>query len=143
MSKILIVNGPNLNKLGVRDKSNYGTLTLDEINDKIRKEFDQVEFTFFQSDSEAEIVNAVNNTNKYDGIIINPGGLTHTSVAVRDALESVTIPKIEVHLSNLSSRENFRNTMLTTSRCTGYISGLKEISYLSAVYSLIKLLKAN
>lgn len=143
MIKILVINGANLNMLGVRDKTNYGSLTLDEINTLIKSEFNDVNFTFFQSNAEAEIVNTINNANNYDGIIINPGGFTHTSIAIRDALENVKVPKIEVHLSNLASREIFRNTFLTTSKCDGYISGFKEISFLSAVYTLTKILKKN
>ena len=143
MIKILVINGANLNMLGVRDKTNYGTLTLDEINTLIKKEFSNIDFSFFQSNSESEIVNIINNANNYDGIIINPGGFTHTSIAIRDALENIKIPKIEVHLSNLASREKFRNTFLTTSKCDGYISGFKEISFLSAVYTLTKILRKN
>jgi len=143
MIKILVINGTNLNMLGVRDKTNYGTLTLDEINLLIKKEFNEIDFTFFQSNSEEELVNKINEASNFDGIIINPGGFTHTSVAIRDALENMKIPKIEVHLSNLASREEFRNTLLTTSKCDGYISGFKEISFLSAVYTLTKLIKKN
>lgn len=140
MIKILVINGANLNMLGVRDKTNYGELTLDEINMLIKNEFNYIDFTFVQSNAEEEIVNTINNANNYDGMIINPGGFTHTSIAIRDALENIKIPKIEVHLSNLASREKFRNTLITTSKCDGYISGFKEISFLSAVYTLTKIL---
>ncbi len=143
MIKILVINGINLNKLGSRDKTNYGSLTLDQINSLIKKEFNELDFTFFQSNFEHELVNKINEASNYDGIIINPGGFTHISVAIRDALENIKIPKIEVHLSNLASREEFRNTLLTTSKCDGYISGFKEISFLSAVYTLTKIIQKN
>jgi len=143
MIKILVINGVNLNKLGVRDKTNYGTLTLDEINMMIKKEFNDIDFTFFQSNSESELINQINEAIDFDGIIINPGGFTHTSVAIRDALENIKIPKIEVHLSNLASREEFRNTLLTTSKCDGYISGFKEVGFLSAIYTLTKIIRKN
>ena len=122
MIKILVIYGVNLNKLGSREK---------------------LDFTFFQSNIEGELVNKIQEASNYDGIIINPGGYTHTSIAIRDALETIKIPKIEVHLSNLASREKFRNTLLTTSKCDGYISGFKEIGFLSAVYTLTKIIKKN
>lgn len=143
MIKILVINGANLNKLGSRDKINYGSLTLDQLNTLIKNEFNKLDFTFFQSNLEHELVNKINEASCYDGIIINPGGFTHTSVAIRDALENIKIPKIEVHLSNLASREEFRNTLLTTSKCDGCISGFKEISFLSAVYTLTKIIQKN
>ena len=143
MIKILVVYGANLNKLGSRDEFNYGALTLDQISSTIKKEFKEIDFTFFQSNIEGELVNKIQEASNYDGIIINPGGYTHTSVAIRDALETIKIPKIEVHLSNLASREKFRNTLLTTSKCDGYISGFKEIGFLSAVYTLIKIIQKN
>ena len=141
MIKILVIYGANLNKLGSRDEFNYGTLTLDQISSIIKKEFAEIDFTFFQSNIEGELVNKVQEASNYDGIIINPGGYTHTSVAIRDALEVIKIPKIEVHLSNLASREEFRNTLLTTAKCDGYISGFKEIGFLSAIYTLMKIIK--
>jgi 3-dehydroquinate dehydratase-2 len=143
MIKILVLTGSNLNKLGSRDKMIYGSLTLDQINSLIKKEFSDIDFTFFQSNSEEELVNKINEAYNHDGIIINPGGFTHTSVAIRDALENINIPKVEVHLSNLATREAFRNTLLTTSKCDGYISGFKEISFLSAVYTLTKIIQKN
>jgi len=140
--KIAIINGPNLNKLGERDKSKYGAFSLNELNNLISDEFPTIEFTFYQSNLEGEIVELIQNSNtNFDGIIINPGGYSHTSIAIRDALELLNIPKIEVHLSNISSRENFRNFSLTASMTNGYISGFKELSYLAAVYLLIKLIK--
>jgi 3-dehydroquinate dehydratase-2 len=139
--KIIIINGPNLNLLGKRDKKLYGALTLKKINSFIEKAFPKDNFTFFQSNIEGEIVTQIQNAvKKYDGIIINPGGYAHTSISIRDALTDSTLPKIEVHLSNLSSRENFRQILLTASVCEGYISGFKENSYTAAVYLLHKII---
>jgi 3-dehydroquinate dehydratase II len=143
MIKILVIYGANLNKLGSRDELNYGLLTLDQISSIIKDEFTEINFTFFQSNIEGELVNKIQEASNYDGIIINPGGYTHTSVAIRDALELIKIPKIEVHLSNLASREEFRNILLTTSKCDGYISGFKETGFLSAVYTIIKIIQKN
>lgn len=137
--KILIINGPNLNLLGLRDKSVYGELSLDEINSELVKEFPQIEFQFFQSNYEGSIVNKIQKSEGFDGIIINPGGYSHTSVAIKDALDLIKIPKIEVHLSNLSKREPFRQNLITASSCDGYISGIKHFGYFAAVYSILKL----
>lgn len=137
---LLIIYGPNLNLLGKRDRKIYGSLSLEKINSCIQKEFPKDNFTFFQSNIEGEIITQIQNANnKFDGIIINPGGYAHTSVAIRDALADSNLPKIEVHLSNLSSRENFRQISLTASVCNGYISGFKENSYMAAVYLLHKI----
>jgi 3-dehydroquinate dehydratase II len=138
--KFLILNGPNLNMIEKRDSNNYGSLSLNSISQKLIEEFPSVNFTFFQSNSEDELINKVQNADKYDGLVINPGGYCHSSISLRDALEILNIPKIEVHLSNLASREEFRKNMLTTSKVTGSVTGLKEISYLAAVYSLIKII---
>jgi 3-dehydroquinate dehydratase-2 len=133
--KILIINGPNINLLGIREHSNYGTLTLSEINKIIESEFNEIKFEFFQSNLEGEIIEKIQNKQKeFDALIINPGGYAHTSVAIKDALEACKIIKIEVHLSHLAKREDYRQTLLTASGCDGYISGFKEKSYLAAVY---------
>lgn len=139
--KFLILNGPNLNLIEKRDSNNYGSLSLNLISQRLRDEFPQIEFTFVQSNSENELIDQIQNADKFDGVIINPGGYSHSSVSLRDALETLKIPKIEVHLSNLASREDFRKNMITTSKVTGYISGLKEISYSAAVYSLTKMIE--
>jgi 3-dehydroquinate dehydratase II len=139
--KILVLNGPNLNMLGKRDSSVYGDMSLNSIKQLLSKEFEKVSFAFFQTNIEGELVNEVQNAAiNYDGIIINPGGYAHTSVAIRDALEECKIPKIEVHLSHLARREEFRQMLLTASSCDGYISGFKEYSYMAAVYLLLKLI---
>jgi 3-dehydroquinate dehydratase II len=142
MMKILIINGPNLDMLHLRNKSIYGGSSLDQLNENLRSEFPEIRFEFFQSASEEEIVSRIHRSiDNEDGIIINPGAYSHTSIAIRDAIELSQLPVIEVHLSNLSDRERFRNVMITASKCRGYISGFKEFSYQIAVYSLIKLLQ--
>ncbi len=140
--KILVLNGPNLNKLGEREKKHYGEITLLSIYEKIEAEFPETDFVFFQSNLEGELIEYIQTAkeNGFDGIVINPGGYAHTSVAIRDALELAGIPKIEVHLSNLSAREDFRQKLITASVCDGYISGFKEKGYLAAVYLLQKLI---
>ena len=137
--KILVINGPNLNLLGKRDKKIYGEISLEKINRLICEEFPQEKFLFFQSNLEGAIVDQIQKAEeRFDGIIINPGGFAHTSVAIRDALSETKLDKIEVHLSNLSSRESFRQNLLTASVCIGYVSGFKENSYTAAVYLLKK-----
>jgi len=134
--KIAVINGPNLNLLGKRDKDHYGGLTLEEINEMLCSEFKDIDFDFFQSNTEGSIINKLQALSGFDGLIINPGGYAHTSVSIRDTLQELDIPKIEVHLSNLASREEFRQILLTASVCDGYISGFKEKSYYAAVYLL-------
>lgn len=138
--KIAVINGANLSLLGKRDPSKYGGLSLNEIEDLIKHEFSHDEFAFFHSEIEGEIVELVHKVGaNYEGLIINPGGYSHTSVVIRDALESINIPKIEVHLSHLVNRENFRQNLLTASACNGYLSGFKQFGYLSAVYLIKKI----
>jgi 3-dehydroquinate dehydratase-2 len=138
--KILVINGPNLNMLGRRESEQYGTFTLDDLEKIIRKEFPENSFSFYQSNIEGEIVTKIQNApTEFDAIIINPGGYTHTSVAIKDALEIIKIPKIEVHLSHIQNREDFRQVMVTTKSADGYISGFKENGYLAAVYLLNKI----
>ncbi len=140
--RVLVINGPNLNLLGKREKNQYGELTLLEIEKLIREEFPEIEFSFFQSNIEGELIDQIQSApNNYDGLVINPGGYTHTSVAIKDALEIINIPKIEVHLSNLTGREDFRKVQITTPSTNGYISGFRENSYLAAIYLLKKLAK--
>ena len=138
--KVLIINGPNLNLLEKRDKNNYGSLSLASISKAIRDEFPKIDFTFVQSNSENELIDHIQTADTFDGVIINPGGYSHSSIALRDALEILKIPKIEVHLSNLSAREDFRKNLITASKVSGYISGFQEISYFAAVYSLTKMI---
>ncbi len=132
--KILVINGPNLNLLGKRDENNYGGLTIEEIKLKIKTQYPEIDFTFFQSNREGEIIDSIQSAGNYNGLIINPGGYAHTSVAIKDALQELKIPKVEVHLSHLANREDYRQILLTAKSCEGYISGFKEKGYLAAVY---------
>jgi len=139
--KIICINGPNLNLLGKRDKSHYGAFSLSKIEEFLQKEFPDVTFNFFQSNIEGELVGIIQEApSGYDGLLINPGGYGHTSVAIKDALEFCNIPKVEVHLSHLAKREDYRQTLLTASACDGYISGFKEYGYLAGIYLLKKLI---
>jgi 3-dehydroquinate dehydratase-2 len=141
--KILIINGPNLNFLGARSSDLYGNLTLEDLQKLISNEFKEETFEFFQSNVEGEIINKIQYAaTEFDALVINPGGFTHTSVAIRDAIEMLKIPKIEVHLSNLSKREEFRQKLITTSVSDGYISGFKELGYIAAIY-LIKRMRPS
>jgi 3-dehydroquinate dehydratase-2 len=137
--RILILNGPNLNLLGKRDNQHYGNLSLNNLEEILKKEFPKHQFTFLQSNIEGELIDQIQNSaEEFDALIINPGGYAHTSVAIRDALADVSLQKIEVHLSHLAKRENFRQNLITATGCDGYISGFKEYSYLAAVYLIEK-----
>ena len=140
--KILVLNGPNLNLLGARSKQHYGTFTINDLEKEVKQRFPEHEFVFFQSNEEGSLIDRIQNAaDKYNALILNPGGYAHTSVAIRDALELCSIPKIEVHLSNLSSREDFRQQLITASVCDGYISGFKVYGYLAAVFLIEEILK--
>jgi len=140
--KVLVINGPNLNMLSRRDETKYSSLNLEQIIELLKQEFPTIEFSSFQSNLEGELVSIIQSAGEnYDGIIINPGGYSHTSIAIMDALEICKIPKIEVHLSHLANREEYRQNLLTAKNTNGYISGFKENSYLAAAYILTKLIK--
>ena len=140
--KLLIINGPNLNLILERDKSYYGDKDIESIKNELIHFFPEVGITFLTSNSEYEIIERIQKANRqYDGLIINPGALSHTSIGIRDALELCKIPKIEVHLSNLATRDEFRKVSLTASKCDGYISGFKNQSYLGAVFLICELIK--
>lgn len=142
--KIIVINGPNLNLLGKRDPEKYGNLTLENIENIVKKTFPAVMFAFFQSNHEGELISKIQNAeSEYDGLIINPGGYSHTSVAIHDALVECKLPKVEVHLSHLVQREEFRQTMITAKAANGYISGFKEIGYLSAVFTIQQILEKS
>jgi len=132
---VLVINGPNLNMLGYRPKEHYGSLKLDDINKLMEEEKGNLNLEFFQSNSEGDIVTKIQEAvfGKYDAIIINPGAYTHTSVAIHDALEMFNGPKIEVHLSAVDSREDFRKINYVRDVCTMTFQGQKEGSYLEAV----------
>ncbi|MBQ7717926.1 MAG: type II 3-dehydroquinate dehydratase [Clostridia bacterium] len=133
--KIKIINGPNLNMTGTREPSVYGAVTLDTINAEIQKEAEKlgVDVVFFQSNYEGAIIDEIWASQDFDGIIINPGALTHYSYAVRDAISGAGVPCIEVHLSNIYAREEFRHKSVTAPVCKGQISGLGKYGYILAL----------
>lgn len=136
MKKILIINGPNLNLLGTREPKIYGKTTLKDIETELKNKAEKlkVEIECFQSNHEGEIVDKICNAkNKFDAIIINPAAYTHTSVAIRDAFAAVDIPAIEVHISNVYSREEFRHNSLIAPVVVGQIAGLGIQGYLLAL----------
>lgn len=140
---ILVLNGPNLNMLGKRDPDQYGSETWEEIEQWLKDRFPDHTFTFCQSNLEGELVQVLQSLSdgKYDGVVANFGGYTHTSVAIRDALEPVTIPVVEVHLSNIYAREDFRQRSLTGAVSRGVITGFGKHSYLLGVRALEQLLE--
>lgn len=143
---ILIINGPNLNKLGQRDKSIYGDMTLVKINDVIKKEAAklEVEIVSFQSNSEGTLIDFIQEYSaKAKGIIINPGALSHYCFALRDALSDSGLPIIEVHLSNIYAREEWRSKSITASVAKGFIMGMGWRGYIAALYALVWELKGR
>ena len=143
-NKIIIVNGPNLNLLGEREQSQYGSTTFDELKDKCLKKSNEIgiNLEFAQSNIEGELVNLIQNSrDKYDGMIINAAGFTHTSVAIRDALDLFKKPIIELHISNIYKREEFRHKSLISDIATGGIFGLGVEGYILAIISIEKILK--
>ena len=143
-NKIIIINGPNLNLLGEREQSQYGSLTLDKIKELCKKKSKELglDIEFAQSNIEGELVNIIQNSRKnFDGIIINAAGFTHTSVAIRDALDIFKKPIIELHISNIYKREEFRQKSLISDVVTGGIFGLGAEGYILAIISLHKSLK--
>lgn len=141
MKKILVINGPNLNMLGTREPDVYGTLTLDAINTRLASEAEvmRIEVEFYQSNSEGEIIDAIQSAEgDAHGIILNAGAYTHYSYAIRDAISSISVPCIEVHLSNVHARDEFRHTSVIAPVCMGQISGFGILSYLLAMRALIQ-----
>ncbi|MGC8502658.1 type II 3-dehydroquinate dehydratase [Desulfurella sp.] len=138
--KILVLNGPNLNMLGKREPHIYGKLSLPDIEETIKNHAKSlnVEIEFFQSNYEGAIIDKIHEASgKVDGIIINPGAFTHTSIAIRDAFLSVNIPFVEVHLSNIFKRETFRHKSYLSDLAQGVVSGLGQYSYICALNFLI------
>lgn len=139
MQKILLVHGPNLNLLGMRDKSHYGDLTLEKLENLVREKAGEVEVICYQSNHEGALIDFIQEkTLEAFGIIINPGALTHYSYALHDCLVDTGIPCVEVHLSDVENREDFRKISVTAPACIAKISGKKEEGYIEA----LKLLKA-
>jgi 3-dehydroquinate dehydratase-2 len=137
--KISIINGPNLNLLGTREPGIYGSTTFEDYFQKLRKEYETIDFDYFQSNVEGELINEIQKAAKnMDGIILNAGAYTHTSIAIGDAIAAIKIPVVEVHISNIEAREDFRKFSHISSKCAGTISGFGLKSYLLAVESFIK-----
>ena len=144
MPKILIIHGPNLNMLGTREKSVYGDTSLETINNDCVRHGESRGFGIdtFQSNSEGDIINTIHQApEQYVGVVINPGAYTHTSVAIRDAIASVDIPFVEVHLSNIHNREEFRHKSVTAPVCVGQICGFGPGSYILGIDGLVQELK--
>ena len=132
--KIAIINGPNLNLLGTREPSVYGSQTFEQYYTALQAEFPTVSFHYYQSNVEGELINELQRVGfEFDGIIMNPGGYTHTSVAIGDAIASIKTPVIEVHISNVHAREDFRKISHVSAKCKGTISGLGMQGYSLAV----------
>ncbi len=143
--KILVIHGPNLNLLGLREVHVYGTVTLKEIDAALRKEASKhhVQLMIAQSNHEGKIVDLIGKarTSRFDGVLINPAAYTHTSVAIRDALAASGLPVVEVHLSNIYRREEFRHHSMTAPACAGQIAGFGKESYLLGLLGLVGILK--
>lgn len=142
--KILLINGPNLNMLGTREPEKYGNITLNDVEASMHELAQQygAELSCYQSNHEGELIDKIQGAKGvYDGIIINAGGYTHTSVALRDAISAISVPTVEVHMTNIHAREEFRHTSLLSGVCIAQVVGFKENSYNYALLGLIDYLK--
>lgn len=138
--KILILNGPNLNLLGTREKTIYGTESFDQYFGKLKRVFPDFTLEYFQSNIEGEIINKIHEVRfLFDGIVLNAAAYTHTSIAIRDAIAAVELPVIEVHISNVHKREAFRHTSMISASCVGVIAGFGLDSYRLGVEALSKI----
>lgn len=136
--KIIIINGPNLNLLGKREPGIYGHKNFNTFFDNLKKNFNAIDLEYFQSNIEGELIDKLHEVGfTYDGVILNAGGYTHTSVAISDAIAAITTPVIEVHISNIYAREEFRHKSIITKECAGIISGLGLEGYMLAITYLI------
>lgn len=138
--RLLVINGPNLNLLGTREPHIYGYQTLSDIEDEIRASFPDIDFKFFQSNHEGAIIDAIQSAmdGRYEGIVINPGAYTHYSYAIRDALAAAPVPAVEVHLSNIHLREEFRRLSVIAPACKAQLSGFGSTGYKLAVTMLVQ-----
>ena len=137
--QIAIINGPNLNLLGTREPQIYGNKTFLDFYAELQQQFPEISFHYFQSNVEGELINELQRVGfSYDGILLNPGGYTHTSVAIGDAIASVTTPVIEVHISNVYAREDFRKISHVSAKCKGTIAGLGLKGYTLAVQYFVE-----
>jgi 3-dehydroquinate dehydratase II len=144
MANVLVLHGPNLNLLGVREPTVYGDHTLEDINNSISEEAVKLGLTvrILQSNHEGHLVDAIHQAHGWaDAIIINPAGYTHTSVVLRDAIQAVRLPTVEVHLSNIAAREEFRHRSVLAPACVGQISGFRWMSYILALHAVKDLLE--
>lgn len=136
--KILIVNGPNLNLLGRREPELYGGMVFEDFLVELRTEFHRTEIGYYQSNIEGELIDALQRADGvYDGVVLNGGGYTHTSVSIRDAISAISIPVVEVHLTSLAGREEFRHTSFLTPVCKGSIMGFGLNTYRLGILSLL------
>jgi len=136
--KIQIINGPNLNLLGVREKSIYGDSSFETYLEELRSKYSIIEINYFQSNVEGEIINKLHEVGfSYDGIILNAGGYTHTSVAISDAIAGIKTPVVEVHISNIYAREEYRHISLTGKNCKGVLTGFGLNGYRLALESFL------
>jgi 3-dehydroquinate dehydratase-2 len=136
--KILIINGPNLNLLGRREPDVYGNESFEEYFIQLKSQFQAHQLSYFQSNIEGEIINELHRAmQQFESVVINPGGYAHTSVAIRDAIAAIKIPVVEVHISNVFAREDFRQRLITASATTGCISGFGMKGYAMALYAVI------
>ncbi len=137
--KILIIDGPNLNLTGRREPEIYGNTPIEEFLAVLRTEFHRTEIDYFQSNIEGELIDALQRADgRYDGVVLNAGGYTHTSVALRDAIAAIAVPVVEVHISSPAGREEFRHTSLIAPVCRGSIMGFGLDSYRLGIISLLK-----
>ena len=142
--KISIINGPNLNLLGKREPEKYGNISFDDYLAALRKKYPEISFDYFQSNVEGELINEIQRTGfSSDGIILNAGGYTHTSVALADAIASVKAPVIEVHITNVASREEFRHTSLIGRSCKGSVTGFGLDSYRLGIEAIINIVRKD
>ena len=144
--KILVLNGPNLNLTGLREPTHYGSATLDEINSALSEAASSlgIEAVFFPSNHEGDIIDYIHSAiDNFDGIILNAGAFTHYSYAIRDAIAAVNVPTVEVHMSNVHAREEFRHTSVIAPVCIGSIAGFGSFSYHLALAALIERFKKN
>ena len=143
MKKIIIINGPNLNLLGSREDDIYGKDTLDKIKSDCEKKCveKKIEIVFFQSNNEGEIITKLHDVeNNYDGLIINPAAFTHSSIAILDSLRAINKPKLEIHLSNIYAREEYRKKSITSEGVNGLICGFGANSYILGIEAIAKLI---
>jgi 3-dehydroquinate dehydratase-2 len=140
--KILIINGPNLNLLGKREPGIYGSEDFETFLEQLKKEFSGIEISYFQSNVEGEIINKLHEAGfSYGGIVLNAGAYTHTSIAISDAIAAIKTPVMEVHISNVYGREEYRHKSIISKNCTGIITGLGFASYTLAVHYFVNLKK--